>query len=558
VTIRRLLDAPLAAHAAALAVLLLLLLPVIGTSSQFSADEGAAIAQAEQLARGDGWTSSHPFPEADPSGGAYPFELSSRSGDRYAPFVKHPVYPAILSGASRVAGRAGMVALSLAGTVLAAVLGALVGRRVDRALAVPALWVLGLASPLFFDGYLVIAHSIGAALAAGATLCVLVALEEPRRAWPYPVLLLAIAAGTVMRNEMALFAAALSIAVVVAGRPLRVRSALLCLTPLVGAAIGWLGDRMLADVIMGGPSTSTPGLSTASGGKVASKVFAFVITWLLPSYSLGPRDAVLLGAVVFGAIAASIARKRPEDRQGITVFASASAGAAVLRLLLGAGPVPGLLLAFPLLALGLVAVGRHRALPATARLCAWTFTLFSLAVLATQYGSGGSGEWGGRYFAVGLPLIVPVVLLALRDVGRALDRRTLRVALVSSAVLSLSLSAVGVVTLRSFHANVDHLVAAVDRSTGGHPASDGGAPVVLSTNGAAARFAFRSVERTRWLTVDVDDAASYASRLHDLGVGEITFVTKDEDDLAALGTAYRVVAEERPGNEWVVASLAPT
>jgi hypothetical protein len=210
-----------------------------------------------------------------------------------------------------------------------------------------------------------------------------------------------------------------------------------------------------------------------------------------------------------------------------------------------------------LLAVGLVALGRRRVLTVPARLCAWTFAVFSLGVLATQYGSGGFGEWGGRYFAIGLPLIVPVLLYGVCEVGRALDRRTVTIAVVSGVVLSLSMSVLGVITLRSFHENGDELVAAVDRSTRDHPASDGGPPVVLTTNGAAARFAFPVVERSRWLTVPAADAASYAARVHDLGVGELTFVTRDEDDVAALGEEYRIVSEVRPGNDWIVLGLAP-
>src|SRR5258708_6417117 len=76
--------APLWAHAVALALVLVAVLPLVGTHSQFSADEGAAIAQAKLLSNGDGWTTTHPFPAADPSGEAFPIELSPRRGDSYA------------------------------------------------------------------------------------------------------------------------------------------------------------------------------------------------------------------------------------------------------------------------------------------------------------------------------------------------------------------------------------------------------------------------------------------------------------------------------------------
>src|SRR6185295_15130224 len=83
----RLTRAPLWIHALALAIVLAAMVPIIGTQSFFSADEGAAVAQANLLSDGDGWTQAHPFPAADPSGVAYPIELSERRGDAYAPFV---------------------------------------------------------------------------------------------------------------------------------------------------------------------------------------------------------------------------------------------------------------------------------------------------------------------------------------------------------------------------------------------------------------------------------------------------------------------------------------
>jgi len=48
-------------------MVLLALVPLIGTGSSFSADEGAAIVQAKSLDRGDGWIVEHPFPAVDPA-----------------------------------------------------------------------------------------------------------------------------------------------------------------------------------------------------------------------------------------------------------------------------------------------------------------------------------------------------------------------------------------------------------------------------------------------------------------------------------------------------------
>jgi len=546
----------LAAHAVALSLLLVALLPVIGTTSQFSADEGAAIAQAVRLERGDGWTMTHPFPAADPEGAAFPFELSVRAGDRYATFAKHPVYPVVLAAVYRVAGRTGMVLLSVAGTIAAALLTALLARRLASELAVPALWMTGLASPLFFDGYVVIAHTIGAACAAAAALCVIRALDGANATGWLAGAAAAVVAGTLMRTEMQLFAIALSVAVVVATfRRGRVRW-LVAAVPTAAALFGWWLDRRLLATVVSGPSATTASV-TAQSGVVAEKVFAFVVTWLLPSYSLGPGDALLVVAVVFGAVASRIARTRPTEHDGVRLFAVVAAAAGVARLFFGPEVVPGLLIAFPFLLIGVAAARRSTVSEPTARLMGTGFALFSIAVLATQYGSGGGGEWGGRYFAIGLPLIVPLGLAALAATGRNLDRTTAKIAAGSLVVLSLALSVLAVVALRQAHRDVDAMVAAVDATSSLHPALDGGAPVVLSSSGAPARLAFPVVERTRWLTVPAERLGEYARRLRDLDVGPVTFVTREKDDLRHLETVYRFDEETHPSDDWIVVVLRP-
>jgi hypothetical protein len=546
----------LAAHAAALALLLIVLMPVIGTTTQFSADEGAAVAQAVNLERGDGWTIAHPFRAADPAGDAFPLEQSLRSGDRFAPFAQHPAYPALLAGALRVAGRAGTVLLSIAGTVAAAVLTALLARRLDRSLAVPALWVLGVASPLFFDSFVVIAHTIAAACAAAAVLCALRIIKRPSALGWHLGLLLAIATGVVLRTEMLLFAIALSAGLILTRRPLRLLSWKLGAVPVIGAAVGLLGNRLMLEAVVSASSGSTARLSNPSGGFIVNRILAFVITWLLPSYSVGPDAAVLLVAVAAGTVAAFVARTRPSDHEGIRLFAVVAGVTGLGRLLLGPGPVPGLLLAFPLIAIGVVALGRR--MPSDpAPLYATTFVLFALAVLATQYAQGGAGEWGGRYFALGLPLLVPLLVYSVREARRHLDRKTAVIAAAGLITLSLAMSVLGVVTLRHFHRQDEALVAAIASTTSATAATDGGKPVVVSSDGAAARLAFTVLDRTRWLSVSADQLEVYGRRLRGLAVGPITFVTRDEKDVLRLEALYRADVEIRPAKDWIVVVLRP-
>src|SRR3546814_6797744 len=64
-------------------------------------------------------------------------------------------------------------------------------------------------------------------------------------------------------------------------------------------------------------------------------------------------------------------------------------------------PIPGLVPSSPVLIVGLVMFAAHRS--------AWSLPLvaimvFAAMVLLTQYEQGGGIEWGGRYFALAIPI----------------------------------------------------------------------------------------------------------------------------------------------------------
>nr|MDQ3642370.1 hypothetical protein [Actinomycetota bacterium] len=153
--LRRLWDAPVRMHLLGLALVLLAMVPVVGTNASFSSDEGAGIIQGRSLAAGDGWIVEHPMPQVDPEGAMYPLISSERGSKGSAPLAKHPVYSLLLAGASRLVGVAGMMLLSVAGTVAAAGLAAALAARLDPVLPRATVWVVGLASPLFFDSFLI-------------------------------------------------------------------------------------------------------------------------------------------------------------------------------------------------------------------------------------------------------------------------------------------------------------------------------------------------------------------------------------------------------------------
>lgn len=541
---RRIWDAPLGAHVAALAVALLALVPLIGTGASFSADEGAAIIQARSLSRGDGWVVEHPAPEVDPEGKAYPLELSERGPEGIAPFGKHPLYAVMLAGADRVAGVTGMVLLSVLGTVVAAGLAGLLAAWIGPALARPTVWVTGLATPLLFDGYLVIAHTLGAACAVGAVLAAAIAFERRNRLTALAVLP-CVAGAVLLRTEAVLLAAGLAVAAVLVGIGReRLVAAIVAAGALVGAFVAREGEAAWLTHVLGGPGAGTgPTNPIPTNGFVADRWQGFTVTWMGPSYDASDLVRTLLvvmfAALLFGAYAAR--RHRPGGR---TVAVAAGASALLALLLAPDNVVPGLLIACPLVGVGVVLAGRDTLATTTARLAAVTAAVFALGVLATQYPTGGSGEWGGRYFASALPIALPVLLLAIRT-------RASRHLLTGLLVCSLAMAVMAVGALRSSHRFGEGLITAVDRVSGPDR------PVIVTTSPVASRMAWPTFDRQRWLLSKPDDLAALAGRFGPAGIQRFTFVARDGADLDRLPSSLRQEVSTTHGGWRIVVLEAP-
>ncbi|HET7718405.1 MAG TPA: hypothetical protein VFK43_00470, partial [Acidimicrobiales bacterium] len=172
------------------------------------------------------------------------------------------------------------------------------------------------------------------------------------------------------------------------------------------------------------------------------------------------------------------------------------------------------------------------------------------------YAKGGGGEWGGRYFALALPLAVPVLLLALWDRRTALAPAVARRAAVALVVCSLALTTMGVTALRSSHRANARLVAAADRA-GQTVAAD--RPVMVTTEAAMPRFAWPTFDRQRWLLAGPEGLDGLFGRLGAAGVGRVGFVTRNLDrDRAVLDAAgVRVVSVDgsEAGRRWHVLVL---
>ena len=530
---------------AALAVVLLALLPVLGTEASFSADEGAAIAQARSLERGEGWIVEHPVPEVDPGDRHYPLELSARGPRGVAPFAKHPLYALLLAGAGSLGGVTAMVLLSVVGTVAAAGVASALARRIEPVLSRPAVWATGLASPLFFDGYLVIAHTLGAAAAGAAVLAAVFALDRRSRS-ALPLLVASLVLAVLLRTEATLLGVALAAAAGLAGLARRERrvTGLVVSVVAVGSVLAARAlEKAWAASLVGGSPRTTGGGSDAEVGWLAGRLDALVLTWLRPGYGGDVlAEAALVVMLVSLVLAARVARRHPQDGTAIGLLGLVAAAAGTAALVVSpSNVVPGLLVAFPLAATGMAVMGRDAVTTPTARLVGGSFALFAAAVVATQYATGGSGEWGGRYFALGLPLLVPVVLAALHRTGLSLDRATAGRAAGALVVCSVAMATMAVGSLRSSHRFTARLMASV--ASVGQAATPDARPGVVATSAALPRLAWPVSDGQRWLLAEAGEVADLAARLR--AAGEERMVLTGHGRPPETGAGTRAVAADR-------------
>jgi hypothetical protein len=459
----------------------------------------------------------------------YPLDRSEWGERGVAAYAKHPLYPVLLAGADRAGGLVGMVALSVLGTALAAVGSALLSIRVRPGIERSVLWAVGLGSPLFFDSFWVIAHSLAAACVAWAVLAWLLAVERRQPAW---CLLGAMGVGLAvgLRTEALLWGAGVLAAAAVL---------LVWRRDWMWAFVGVsaLGAMVVARWLEGvgrvaavGQAVASPQRLTAVGtdSRISNAASGFVRAWLSPAeQSTGAVLLLVIGCTLALGVAWELGRSHPDG--DLVRRVSVIAAAFVTLRAIGVSPsaVPGLLPAFPLLWIGLIA-GRRAAMPTLgARFLMLVSAIGAAGVLATQYGVGGDTEWGGRYFAIFLPLVVPLAIAGLCVAGARLAPSAGRIALGSLVAGSVALSGLAVRDLRTVHAATDAYYRRVERAAETLPA-----PVIVSTEGYGARLAWRTFDQQQWLFVDPDQDRMLGARLAEAGIDRFVLVSRDvEHDL---------------------------
>jgi len=531
---RRMWSAPLWTHAVVLAGVLILAVWAGRPGVAYTSDEGAALLQARLLDDTGGWAYAYPLASIDPEDRARPFVRGDAGTKALAPYAKHPFYPLVLLVADRAAGTTGMVLTSVAGTLVAAVASALLARRFAPVLDRVALWTCGVASPLLFDAGLILAHTLAAAAAGLAALAAARVLERDRPGITPGALAglgSAVAVAVALRSEGMFVGPALAVGALAAcwARPVGLRRAAAVAATAAGATlVAAVADRAAFRTIVGEPLVTVVDPTPSSW--LAGRVQGIVATWFDPSYGDDPAIAVtLVLATVLVAAAAIVVRLRPGATVVVTGALVVATAAYLVRLALDpAGAIPGLAVAFPVAWAGVWLVHRHLLDGPVPRLVSVAAALVVAGVALTQYPRGGGVEWGGRYFAIALPLAVPPLLAALRAAGERLDRRAARAALAALVTSSLLVAGSAVRAQRQVHTDTRAVLDAMRAAAAVAGDAPGlGRPVVVSWNRLLPQIAYRDFDDYDWVVPEREHLVVSLERLAALGVTRVVLVTPD-------------------------------
>jgi len=533
----------LALQAALLLCALVLLVALGGERTAISSDEGAGIHQAVLLKQG-GWLLAPTLPDLDEEQVRQPFYNGDVGPNGRAPYAKHPVYPLLLE---RVSGSwpLGLFVPGVLGTWAAAVAAALLARALRARAAIPTLWLIGLGSPLTVDAHLVLAHAPAAGTAAIAALAVSVVLFPgsfgpfaSRRWVPVASTVMAVIAAVAtvaLRSEGILLVASLALGAVVAGSPRR-RSVGLAGALVVSAGATRLIEQSFVRSMLGASAATVPSPPSSSTGFFAARVEAFHASWLDVGYFGRPGEIFL--AIGAAALALAVLGTRWRVRPLVSGFlAAAAVGATLVWLLLGeTGLVPGLLPASPWLVAGLASFGLSSLRIGLARFLATASAAAAGVILATQYSFGGGVEWGGRFYAIVLPVAGPLAVAALWPATRRSWRSEWVVLAVVAITAMVSLG--GLIAVRSSHAKTAALAQEVASAAAlappARPADPDQRPVVVSPQRLWPQLLWPEFDTYRWVTVDRDRLPCALFDLRTAGFHRVVLLGPEAQELVAL------------------------
>ena len=254
----------------------------------------------------------------------------------------------------------------------------------------------------------------------------------------------------------------------------------------------------------------------------------FVITWLRPSYDGGAVDIALLVMAAALALGVFAARRHPGDDPPVRLLAVVAAVASVLALAVGpTAIVPGLLVACPLVLVGLVSFGRgdrgdvdspsrRHGHPRRRHLRRVRPGRHRHPVRHRRVGGVGRSLLRHR------PAHPRAGAACSTCDGSAerLSAPTRRVAAGSLLVCTVCLTTIGVSGLRHTHDFTGRLMAAVDRTA----SPIGARPVIVTNEPGMPRQAWDTFERQQWLLVDDEKPSDVFDRLRAAGIERVAVV----------------------------------
>jgi hypothetical protein len=351
---------------------------------------------------------------SDPKGALHPLYYTYRVGDGWVNVTTLPMlyaaYPLYLVGGDRA-----ILLLPMLGALLAALAARSLARRLGARTGWPAFWVIGLASPLAIYALDFWEHALGLGLMLWGVDWFLRAAGERGRVRDWVIGGALFGAAATMRTEALVYLAVCGgIAcllwlvrernlLAVIGRGLAV---------LAGAGVMLAANEVLERLVLG---TSLRG-ARASGTAAAAGTSLGDRAHEAGTYVLGTNrlawapDLVLGGAIVLLVVTGTWLLLRTPQRSLVPGVAALVAAGLLYLFVMGHGLgfVPGLLIASPFAAVGLVLGWRRDVRVITAMAVAalplvWFF----------QYSGGAGPQWGARYMLLSGALLLVAATVVL-------------------------------------------------------------------------------------------------------------------------------------------------
>ncbi|NNE74493.1 MAG: hypothetical protein HKN26_12575 [Acidimicrobiales bacterium] len=431
-------------------------------------------------------------------------------------YTRHPGYVLAQRALADVFGFVlGMHLLSLVALVSLPFVVAAVAARVDPEMTVPAFW-LAAVSPVMVNGSGLWAHAPAAVL-AGVSLGAAIRLVQRPGLGASAVLAVSLVGGVLVRSEAVLWAGAITLAIVVVARDLP--RLLYASSALVASAVAVVVERriaadLVADALPIPAASDVPTRPSFLAGRIPA-AWHELFSGTLGGGGLAGSLA-LIGLVLLVAGAVRCRRARFADARVLLVAGLAAYGARLL--VLDGDLITGIVTAWPAVVVALIAVPVRLGPPL--QVAATSASIFTLAVLATQYSSGSGDGWGGRYLSNAVPalclLTAAAVLAAPRD-------RFMRGVAVGLLVLPLASGLLGAHQRRTLHEDSIDYVLQLQTD------------VVVTEVPALPRLAWADAGAAEWYRSTPDRLAPFLVELAEADVDRITVQGFPDRELGLAG-----------------------